>query len=158
MTTANLIFQIPDDAHLLDRIVGVISDHYGSSEEVYFIHKEGLRYLYSESKNGMATVEFEDVDDPIDAVEAVIYVLKENRLAYFGITDSFEESSRGGRCEGRVYINIPGKFDDEKHFPWVGGEPKFSDHTLKVVDYSAEDIGMIISQFLPPSPSSNLVP
>ena len=150
MPIAIIKFQIPEDVHLLDKIVEVFEENGGLSEQSYHLYRDNYRHLVNESKNGIADVEFDDADNPIETLVTTVDLLKENKIAFLGVAHSFEQGSTDMRFEGRVYLYIPDIIDDEKNFPWVMGEPQLDEATLKILDYSNEDLAAVIDQFFSP--------
>lgn len=150
MSTASIIFIVPEDfsaiSDLVDERGGIFEDWDPDSGE-------DLAGFLSAKVGSMASVIFEDTDDPIDDVLEVVGALKGAQAPYFAVTDSYEERSRGERIEATVTLSLDGKTERRVFYPWKLGEPELNERTLKNAGFSDDEANAMGDLFFPGSPA-----
>jgi hypothetical protein len=141
-----MLFVVPENSA---RLAEILSEHGG-----YLEYEQSLDdftdYLSERVGQGLIA-EFEDLDDPSDALYQFGQELEAQKAAYFGVSESYEERSRRDRYEGYVVYNVSGSSAGmvQKNFPWREGEPSLDDRSLRVAGVSDEDIDRINAVFFP---------
>ncbi|MNU37073.1 hypothetical protein D3C71_257230 [compost metagenome] len=146
MPNARMLFVVPENSA---KLAEILSEHGG-----YLEYEQSLDdftdYLSERVGQGLVA-EFEDLDDPSDALYQFGQELEAQKAAYFGVSESYEERSRRDRYEGYVVYNVSGDSAGmvQKNFPWREGEPSLDDRSLRVAGVSDEDIDRINAVFFP---------
>lgn len=146
MPNSRMLFIVPEDSA---RLAEILAEHGGYLE--YEQNLDDFTDYLSERVGQGLTAEFEDLDDPSDALYEFGQELEAQKTAYFGVCNSREERSRGDRYEGYVVYNISGSSAGmvQKNYPWREGEPSFDDRSLRIAGVSDEEIDRIIAVFFP---------
>lgn len=146
MPNSRMLFVVPENSA---KLAEILSEHGG-----YLEYEQSLDdftdYLSERVGQGLVA-EFEDLDDPSDALYQFGQELEAQKAAYFGVSESYEERSRRDRYEGYVVYNVSGDSAGmvQKNFPWREGEPSLDDRSLRVAGVSDEDIDRINAVFFP---------
>lgn len=146
MPNSRMLFVVPENSA---KLAEILSEHGG-----YLEYEQGLDDFtdYLSGRVGQSLIaEFEDLDDPSDALYQFGQELEALKAAYFGVSESYEQRSRRDRYEGYVVYNVSGNSAGmvQKNFPWREGEPNLDDRSLRVAGVSDEDIDRINAVFFP---------
>jgi hypothetical protein len=141
-----MLFVVPQ---VSARLAEILSEHGGYLE--YEQNLDDFTDYLSERVGERLTAEFEDLDDPSDALYQFGQELEAQKTPYFGVCGSYEERSRRDRYEGYVVYNVSGsdKGMVQMNYPWREGEPALDDRSLRIAGVSDEEIERINAVFFP---------
>lgn len=146
MPNSRMLFVVPEDSA---RLAEILSEQGGYLE--YERNLEDFTDYLAERVGHHLIAEFEDLDDPSDALYQFGEELEAQKTAYFGVSESYEERSRGDRYEGYIVYNISGNSAGmvQKNYPWREGEPSLDDRSLRVAGVPDEEVDRINAVFHP---------
>jgi hypothetical protein len=150
MAVASILFVVPEAN---SDIASVLSENYASLEGLESTDSADDVESYLSARAGeVASVTFEDADDPLEGMLPLVSLLRAAEALHFGVTPSFEERSRGVRSEGRVFFSL-GTDPVEKVFPWRDGDPELHERTLRAVGVEEEKVAAVASTFFSEVPA-----
>ncbi len=146
MPDSRMLFIVPQDSA---RLAEILSEQGGYLE--YERNLDDFTGYLSERVGHGLIAEFEDLDDPSDALYEFGQELEAQKTSYFGVCASYEEPSRGDRYEGYVVYNISGNSEGmvQMNHPWREGDPSLDDRSLRKAGVSDEEIERINAVFFP---------
>lgn len=148
MPNSRMLFVVPENSA---KLAEILSDHGGYLEYEQDHAGEDFTDYLAERVGQSLIAEFEDLDDPSDALYQFGQELEAQKAPYFGVSESYEERSRRDRYEGYVVYNVSGDSAGmvQKDFPWRQGEPSLDDRSLRAAGVSDEEIDRINAVLFP---------
>lgn len=158
MPSTKILFIVPDDVQRLGEIIcdegGIVDD------EQFETYDDAVAYL-SDLKGNRISVEFEDLFDTLEPLNAISDELDNQKSPYLGVAEAFEESSRGDRFDGTIVYNLFGEQEGVTRltYPWSHGSPELDERTLRLAGVSDEKVAEIAAEmFSGPKVSPASVP
>lgn len=147
MPSASIMFHMPEDAELLDKIVEAIEENDGSCDGAHHSHDGEFRYLHRTDSGVVTYAEYEDTDHPVNSLDPLLRILKEAKLPFFAVSDAFEEMSRRDRWDGTVKVFVDGQVDQSSNFAWSNGDPALDVRTLREVGIKDDKVEALKEAF-----------